>query len=303
MKILHCFVVLLVASFLAGWVVADNAPDPFRQENLVAWCIVPFDAKKRGPEERAQMLKRLNFCKLAYDYRAEHIPTFDEEVKAMKRHHIEILAWWFPSVLNDEARLILDVIKRHQIKPQLWVTGGGEPTRDAAEQKARVEAEAARLKPIAEAAAALGCQVALYNHGGWFGEPENQLEILARLAEDGVNNVGLVYNFHHGHDHLPRFTDLWKKMMPHVLAVNLNGMEAHGDQRGRKILHLGEGDWELGLLRTIRDSGWRGPVGIIDHRVETDSEETLKHNLRGLDWLRKELESPGSGAPPPFPRK
>ena len=26
----------------------------FSQDNLVAWCIVPFDAKKRGPEERGR---------------------------------------------------------------------------------------------------------------------------------------------------------------------------------------------------------------------------------------------------------
>ena len=87
--------------------------------------------------------------------------------------------------------------------------------------------------------------------------------------------------------------------MPHLLAVNLNGMEVDGDQRGRKILHLGEGDQELGMMRIIRESGWQGPVGIIDHREETDSEETLKKNLRGLKWLRQELAQPGSGGPPP----
>ena len=31
----------------------------FAQQNLAAWCIVPFDSKKRGPEERAEMLQRL----------------------------------------------------------------------------------------------------------------------------------------------------------------------------------------------------------------------------------------------------
>lgn len=288
---------------LATPLLAQPKADVFRQENLDAWCIVPFDAKKRGPEERAQMLKRLGFTKLAYDYRAEHIPTFDAEVEAMKRHRIEFLAWWFPGALNDEAKLILDVIERHRITPQLWISGGGETPKDEAGQKAMVEAEAARLKPIAEAAAALGCKIALYNHGAWFGEPENQIEIIQRLAQDGVSNVGLVYNFHHGHDHLTRFPELWKKMMPHLLAVNLNGMEAGGDRRGRKILHLGEGDLELGLMRIIRDSGWQGPVGILDHRAETDSEETLQNNLRGLDWLRKELDQPGSGGPPPFPPK
>src|SRR5262249_40928452 len=50
----------------------DAATELFRQDNLVAWCIVPFDAKKRGPEDRAAMLERLGFKHFAYDWRAEH---------------------------------------------------------------------------------------------------------------------------------------------------------------------------------------------------------------------------------------
>ncbi len=56
----------------------------FRRENLVAWCIVPFDSKKRNPEQRAAMLEKMGVKQLAYDYRAEHIPSFDEEVKQLK---------------------------------------------------------------------------------------------------------------------------------------------------------------------------------------------------------------------------
>src|SRR6188474_3380240 len=88
---------------------AAAAQDLFAKSNLVAWCIVPFDAKKRGPEERAQMLEKLEIKRLAYDYRAEHIPTFDAEVEATKRHGIELTAWWFPTALNEEARTILKV--------------------------------------------------------------------------------------------------------------------------------------------------------------------------------------------------
>src|SRR5438094_1368724 len=117
----------------------------FARTNLVAWCIVPFDGKKRGPEERAAMLEGLGFQLFAYDYRAEHVPTFDAEMDALERHRIRLLAWWFPPTINDEARLILDVLKRHRLKPQLWVTGGGEPTRDAQEQRSRVAAEAERI--------------------------------------------------------------------------------------------------------------------------------------------------------------
>src|SRR5437762_2627164 len=88
------------------WISAaeTDAPELFAKKNLVAWCIVPFDSKKRGPEERAAMLEKLGFSKFAYDYRAEHIPTFDAEIEALKRHHIELTAWWFPTVLNDEAK-------------------------------------------------------------------------------------------------------------------------------------------------------------------------------------------------------
>ncbi|MDD4269390.1 MAG: hypothetical protein PHO07_12155 [Pirellulales bacterium] len=32
---------------------AASQPNLFDKENLVAWCMVPFDAARRGPEERA----------------------------------------------------------------------------------------------------------------------------------------------------------------------------------------------------------------------------------------------------------
>ena len=279
---------------------AVQTADIFAPENIMAWCIVPFDAKKRGPEERAAMMDRLNIHRLAYDWRDEHIITFDAEAAAMKKRGIEISAWWFPGALDGTARNILAVIRKHKIKPQLWVMGGGAPVNNAAEQKAQVDSNAANLKPLAEAAAAEGCSVALYNHGGWFGEPENQLEIIEALEKQGITNVGIVYNFHHGHEHMERFPEMLEKMQFRLLAVNLNGMDIDGERIGRKILHLGEGTEELEMMRTLRDSGWKGPVGIIDHRPETDSEVTLGNNLRGLEWLRKELKVPGSGGSLPF---
>src|SRR5262245_14568634 len=101
----------------------------FAQDNLIAWCIVPFDSKKRGPQERAEMLHRLGFQHFAYDYRAEHIPTFDAEIAALNKYNVELTAWWFPQTLNAEAKQILEVLKRHGIKTQLWISGSGAPTK------------------------------------------------------------------------------------------------------------------------------------------------------------------------------
>ena len=286
---------LLLAPIAVGLSSASTpgalAADIWRQENLVAWCIVPFDAMKRDSEARAQMLARLGLRRLAYDWRAEHVPTFDAEVTAMKRHGIEIVAWWFPTQLDANAARILDVIARHRIHPQLWVMGGGggSTTRTPAEQASRIESELTRLRAIVDAGAKQGCTIGLYNHGNWFGEPENQLALVERLKREGRTNVGIVYNFHHGHDHLGRFAEFWPRIQPHVLAVNLNGMVAGGDRTNRKLLYLGQGDRELDLMRIIQASGWSGLVGVLNHRTEVDAEEGLRRNLAGLETLKTSL--------------
>ena len=286
--------------------VLGQAPDAskalFGRDNLIAWCIVPFDSSKRGPEARAAMLEKLGFKHFAYDWRAEHIPTFDAEIEALKKHGVALDAFWVaPGELNRESRIILDVLKRHNVKAQLWALIDLGPNKvEGAEQDRRVTVAVQKLRPLAEAAGKIGCTVALYNHGGWFGEPENQIAILEKLKASGVSNVGMVYNLHHGHDHVARFPALLQKMKPYLLTLNINGMDPDGDKVGRKILPLGQGSLDLDLLRTIRDSGYRGPIGILGH-TQDDAEARLRDNLDGLDWLLPQLDGKPAG-PKPTPR-
>ncbi|MEN9778250.1 MAG: hypothetical protein RJB04_2005 [Verrucomicrobiota bacterium] len=270
----------------------------FAKTNLVAWCIVPFDSQKRGPEARAEMLERLGIHRLAYDWRAEHIPTFDAEVAAMRKHHIDITAWWFPAALNAEAKAILDCIERNQIHPQLWVTMGTEPEPDAARLEQKIQAAVETLGPICAEAQKRACTVALYNHLGWFGEPANQVQVIERLQKNGHANVGSVYNFHHGHGHLADFERLFKTLKPHLLALNLNGMVRDGDKAGKKIIPLGTGDEELRLMKIVQTSGWRGPVGIIGH-TEEDAEVKLRKELDGLEKLMANSASSAQSAGEP----
>jgi putative heme-binding domain-containing protein len=274
----------------------DAATRLFRRENLVAWCIVPFDAKKRGPEDRAAMLERLGFKHFAYDWRAEHIPSFHAEVEALKKHHIALDAFWFPASLDSDARKILDLLSRHKIKAQLWVTMG-DPAPEAKSQAERVEAAARVIRPIAEEAEKIGCKVGLYNHGGWFGEPENQIAVIKSLK---LSNVGIVYNLHHGHNQVDRLPELLRLMLPRLYAVNLNGMSRGGEKVGRKILPLGQGELDLRVLKAIYESGYAGPIGILGHTMN-DAEDQLRDNLDGLDWLLPQLDGKPAG-PSPKPR-
>ncbi|MBM3978727.1 MAG: TIM barrel protein [Planctomycetes bacterium] len=265
----------------------------YAQDNLVAWCIVPFDAKKRGPAARVEMLQKLGFKKYAYDWRAEHLPTFDEEVVLLKEAQIELTAVWFPANLGPDAQKLLAVLKKHEIKTQLWITTG-EPA--GADKAAKVASAAKAIKPIAEEAAKHGCTVALYNHGGWFGEPANQIAIIEELK---LKNVGIVYNQHHGHDHFDTFPELLKQMKPHLLALNLNGSVKGGDKAGKKIAPLGAGELDVQLLKEIRASGYAGPVGVLGH-TQDDAAERLADNLDGLKWLLPQLDGKVAGARPKY---
>jgi len=41
------------------------------------------------------------------------------------------------------------------------------------------------------------------------------------------------------------------------------------------------------MIATIRKSVYAGPIGILDHRNDTDTEIALKENLEGLQKILK----------------
>ncbi len=265
---------------------ADDKPASgaiFAKQNLAAWCVVPFDARGRGPAERAAMLKKLGFSKLAYDWRDNHIPTFEDEIQCLQKQDIEFFAHWMAPAGSPGYQPMMDLIEKYKLHPQLWMIA---PAAEAESQAQRVEINSRALLPYVAEAKRLGCQLCLYNHGGWSGEPENMIAMVKWLREHAdTQDVGIVYNFHHGHEHLPRFPQAFQEMLPYLTCVNLNGMTAGGP----KILPLGQGQEDRRVLEMIRDSGYHGPLGILDHREDTDAEVSLQANLDGLKQLLLEM--------------
>lgn len=268
---------------------ADAVERLFSRENLVAWCIVPFDGKERGPKERAKMVKRVGLQRVAYDWREKHVPTFEQEILEYQRLGIEYFAFWG---VHERA---FQLFEEYDLHPQIWQM---LPAPSGDTHAARVEAAANGILPLVERTRKLGFQLGIYNHGGWGGEPENMVAVCRWLREHhDADHVGIVYNLHHGHDHIDRFAEVLELMKPYLLCLNLNGMTREGEKRGRKILPLGEGEYDVRLLRTIARSGYRGPIGIIGH-TQDDVEQRLQDNLDGLDWIRPQLLGKPAGPRP-----
>jgi hypothetical protein len=279
---------LLVLTGLAGGCSKKqrNTTDVFERDNLVAWCVVPFDTQERTPEERADMLDNLGFRQLAYDWRERHIASFPEEIKVLKKHNISLAAVWLwiggdtVFSLGPQNEQIIQTVRDAGISTDFWV-GFDDGYFSNAPEEVKMERALTAVTHLATIAAEIGCTVSLYNHGGWLGEPENQVRII-RKGE--FANVGIVYNFHHGHHHVQRFDTLMQLMLPYVRTINLNGMTSEQE----KILPLGTGKHELEMMRIIKASGYEGLIGIIGH-VDTDIEPVLRGNLEGLEQLRGQL--------------
>ena len=250
----------------------------FAKDNLIAWCVVPFDASKRGPKQRAEMLRRLGITKLAYDWRAEHVPTFEEEILELKRNGIEFSVFW------SEHPEMFSLFEKHGIAPQVWRTPPG-PAKGTQEEK--VEAAGKALLPLVERTKQMGCKLGLYNHGGWSGEPDNLVAVTEWLRKNAdADHVGIVYNFHHAHEQIDNFPAALAKMLPYLLCLNLNGMNEGADP---KIVAIGKGQHEREMIKAVVASGYQGPIGILDHRPELDAEESLNENLTGLAKIVDEL--------------
>ncbi|EDY84393.1 AP endonuclease, family 2 [Verrucomicrobiia bacterium DG1235] len=281
---------LLAILALAGCAKNDApAPDLFGQENLIAWCIVPFDSVKRSPVERVAMLKRLNFSQYAWDWREHHLALLPQELKIAKQNGIRMSAVWLwidetqdkVGSLSAGNLAVMKAIADAGVKTEYWVGFHENVFADLTDAQC-IEKGAAMTSYLEQEAAKSGSTISLYNHGDWFGESENQIAI---IEATGKNDIGMVYNFHHAHHEIDEFEDNLERMLPHLTAINLNGMNPEGP----KIMRIGEGTREKEMLTILQESGYAGPIGILGHDDTQDVEKILAKNLEGLRKLTAEL--------------
>ncbi len=282
-------IVTLLLSYFAWIEIANAQPlsnvekDPtmiFAKQDLVAWCIVPYDSVERDAEQRMQMLNRLGITKYAWDWRQKHLKTLPTELKEAEKHNIEVAAIWFwvdqqvKDTLTAEHEQILQDVISAKLKTTLWISF--DPAFfDALEHDQKIEKAVKVLRIIKSKVENAGIKLALYNHGEWFGNPLNQLAILDQLGDP---MAGIVYNFHHAHDHIDQYEVYIRAALPRLWVVNLNGMQL----KGEKIMPINSGDMEKSMIKTLVDLGYKGKIGILGHVEDKDVEVVLRQNIEGL---------------------
>jgi sugar phosphate isomerase/epimerase len=271
----HLFVLVILTLIRVN----NYGQEPF------AWCIVPFDKNERNPQERINMLKDLGIQTYAYDWREKHLPEMSDEFILAQQNNVAINAVWMwidPKVdaikkLSSANESVIKTIEKTGLKTTLWVSFQPEYFKGL-DDAAAVKKGAEMIYYLHDRCAAIGCKLALYNHGDWFGDPANQIKIIRTL---GRYDIGLVYSFHHAHQQMNQFEQMVKMMVPYLVAVNLNGMKRGGPQ----IYPLGKGDDEKAMIDILLKAGYKGPFGILGHKEDADVKLILQENLEGYHQL------------------
>jgi len=265
--------VLLGLLLAAG--VAARAAAPF-----FPFCIDWHDAKKRGFDEQATMLKELGYDGVGHLWLTdipERLKTLD--AAGLKMFQITMTVDVTPGkqAYDPKFKEIMPLLKGRGVQFVLLMSGP-KPSDPAGDAQA-VEI----IREMAAVARESGAQILLYPHSFMWME---RIQDAVRVA-DKVDrpNVGVMFNLCHwlrvnkDRDYKP----LLVQAMPRLWAISISGADEFDEKPGwsRYIQPLGRGSFDmLAFLNTLRQLGYTGPVGLQCYGIGGDVRDTLAESIK-----------------------
>ena len=248
------------------------------------FCIDWHDSKKRSFKEQAEMLKELGYEGVGHiwlDKVAERIQTLDEA--GLKLFQITMTVEVGPGKKPYDARFkdVLTLVKGRHIQFDLLVNG-------AKSSDPAVDAHAVEiLREMSDLAKDSGSQLLLYPHqGSWIERIEDSIRVADKVDRP---NVGVMFNLCHWLrvDKSRDYKPLLQQAMPRLWAVSINGADLLDEKPGwdHYIQPLDKGSFDVGgLLKTLKELGYKGPIGLQCYGIGGDARE---HLARSIDAWRK----------------
>ena len=279
MNLFPRFVFATAAPFFAAFATA-TATAAAPTNAFFPFCIDWHDAKKRTFAEQAVMLKELGYPGVGHiwlDKVEERIKTLD--AAGLRLFQITMAVDVAPGKTPYDAARFKEVcalIKGRQVQFDLLVNGM-KPSDPSVDPRA-VEI----LREMSDQARESGAQLLLYPHqNSWIERIEDSIRVADKVDRP---NVGVMFNLCHWLrvDKSRDYKPLLKQAMPRLWAVSINGADDLDDKPGwgRYIQPLDKGTFDVaGFLRTLRELGYTGSVGLQCFGIGGDVREHLATSL------------------------
>jgi sugar phosphate isomerase/epimerase len=272
------FTLLLSAALLTP--AAASEPSSSKTNAFFAFCIDTHDAKKRNLEQQAALLKELGYDGVGHlwlDNIPERLKTLD--AAGLKLFQITMTVDIAPGkqAYDPKLKQVMPLLKGRGVQFVLLMNGL-KPSDPAGDARA-VEV----VREIAELAREPGAQVLLYPHSYmWLERIEDAVRVADKVDRP---NVGVMFNLCHwlrvSKDR--NYKPLLAQAMPRLWAVSISGADEFDDKPGwaHYLQPLGRGSFDmLAFLKTLRQLGYTGPIGLQCYGIQGDERDTLAESMK-----------------------
>jgi sugar phosphate isomerase/epimerase len=261
---------------------------PADQEGQAAWapklygfCVGTHDAKRRSIPQQAQMLRELGFDGVGYplwldENLDENLRTLDDA--GLKVYLLETLVNVNPGNRPYDPRLPEAIRKLKGRPATICVTLRGFPPGDPQ----GVEPAVRILRQLGDLAAECGLRVSIYHHtGDWTASLLFALQVVKKTDHP---RVGANFNLCHwlmvdgDKDYRPALRENASK----IFVVTINGAKLGSKTWTNGLIQpLDQGDFDnRELLETLREVGYRGPIGLMCYGIPGDAREHLQRSVK-----------------------
>jgi len=265
-----------------------------------AFCMDTHDSKQRSLYEQAALLKELGYDGAGHlwlDDVSQRLETLDAAGLRLFQIYIRVSVAPDQQPYDPRLKEVMPLLKGRDVMLALLM--GGLPPSDPAGDSRAVEV----VREIADMAVASDVRVILYPHSGdWLERVEDAVRV-ARKSDRP--NVGVMLNLCHWLkvDDEENLKPLLTSAMPYLFAVSINGADRAADVHagtGNWIQPLDSGSFDIGaFLETLRDLGYRGPIGLQCWGIGGDARDHLTRSMAA--WRKLVERITGPALPPKSP--
>jgi sugar phosphate isomerase/epimerase len=248
---------------------------------LYGFCIETHDAKKRTLPEQASLLCELGFPGVGYplwlDGNLErNLHTLDAAGLKVFLMHTAVNVNSKEPPYDPRLPAAIRQLKGRPVTVCVLLRGfkPGDPQGEAN--------AVAVLRQLGDVAAEAGLRISIYHHvSDW---TESLLHALQVVRKTDHPQVGVNFNLCHWLkiDGARDYRPVLRENADKIFAVTINGAQVGSNTWTDGLIQpLDRGDFDnRQLLATLREIGYRGPIGLMCYGIQGDAREHLERSMK-----------------------
>ena len=247
---------------------------------LYGFCMEIHDAKKRTIPQQAQMLRQLGFDGVGYPLWLDE--NLEKNLRTLDEAGLPVYLMYTSINLKPGAQAydprLPEAIRKLKGRPvTISVLFRGFPPGDPRGEERAVEI----LRKLGDLAAKSGLRVSIYHHtNDW---TESLLYTLEVVNKTNHAHVGANFNLCHWLkvDGDKDYRPVLRENAERIFAVTINGAKLGSAAWTDGLIQpLDRGDFDnRELLATLRQAGYRGPIGLMCYGIQGDAREHLQRSM------------------------